>query len=68
MYEEIESGLTESQIEYLQKHAELFSRQQIESIDAFVSLHIKKKPSWLPQKIYNRLLDEIIVIDEFRKF
>ena len=59
--------LTGPQQEWLKQEAELFSKQRAEDYDRFVLLHIKKRPSWLSEKIYRFLLKELINIDEFRK-
>ena len=53
--------------EVLEKHAEMIAGNQARTIDGYVRLYLKKKPWWLPSKLYRFLLSKVLVLAYFKK-
>lgn len=53
--------------EKLQEDIFMKSKEQIQILDDFFILHIKKQPKWIPNFIYKYILRKILVLDRFIK-
>lgn len=42
------------------------SIHQAETIDGYVNLHIKKRPKWLPNCVWQWLLKQLLVLEHFK--
>lgn len=50
----------------LQKHAEMIAGNQAKTIDGYVRLYVKKKPWYLPNKVYLYILSKVLVLAFFK--
>ena len=56
-----------SAYDLMAEHCYMRSKQQVELETAWVGLHIRKKPKWMPEKIYHWLLSKLVFLDIFHK-
>jgi len=53
--------------EVIAKHAEMIASNKAKVVDGYVQLYLKKKPWWLPSKLYRWILSKVLVLAYFRE-
>jgi len=53
--------------DFIDAYAYMIAAQEADLLNKYVLLHIKKKPWFLPKKLYDWILSKILVLSTFQK-
>jgi hypothetical protein len=53
--------------ESINKYSYMVAKKEVEAIDEYFILHVKERPWWMPNKVYEWILGRLLVLNRFQK-